>query len=49
MFPATTEERLSRLTNHRHPLQRTYRIEYTEAFRRIRFGLGSTDWRFLYS
>jgi hypothetical protein len=24
-------------------------VEYTEGFRRIRFGLGSIDWQFLYS
>ena len=49
MFPATTEERLSRITNNATRFSELTGIEYTEAFRRIRFGLGSTDWRFLYS
>ena len=49
MSPATTEERLSRISNNATRFSEKTGVQYTEAFRRIRFGLGSTAWRFLYS
>ena len=49
MSPATTEERLSRISNNATRYSEKTGVPYTEAFRRIRFGLGSTEWRFLYS
>ena len=49
MSPATTEERLSRISNNATRFSERTGVEYTEAFRRIRFGLGSAEWRFLYS
>ena len=49
MSPATTEERLSRIRNNATRYQERTGVEFTEAFRRIRFGLGTTEWRFLYS
>ncbi len=49
MSPATTEERLSRISNNATRYQERTGVEYTEAFRRIRFGLGSQEWQFLYS
>ena len=49
MSPATTEERLSRISNNATRYQELTGIQHTEAFRRIRFGLGSVEWQFLYS
>ncbi len=49
MSPATTEERMSRISNNATRFQELTGVEHTEAFRRIRFGLGSIDWQFLYS
>ena len=49
MSPATTDERLSRITNNATRYKELTGVEYTEGFRRIRFGLGSIDWQFLYS
>ena len=49
MSPATTEERLSRISNNATRYQELTGVEYTEAFRRIRFGLGSLEWQLLYS
>ncbi len=49
MSPATTEERLSRISNNATRYKDLTGIEYTEGFRRIRFGLGSLDWQLLYS
>ena len=49
MSPATTEERLSRISNNASRYSELTGVEYTEAFRRIRFGMGSMEWRFLYS
>lgn len=49
MSPVTTEERLSRISNNATRYSEKTGVPYTEAFRRIRFGLGSTEWRFLYS
>ena len=49
MSPATTGERLSRISNNATRYQELTGVEYTEAFRRIRFGLGSIEWRLLYS
>ena len=49
MSPATTEERLSRISNNATRNQELTGVEYTEAFRRIRLGLGSIDWQFLYA
>jgi LmbE family N-acetylglucosaminyl deacetylase len=49
MSPATTEERLSRISNNATRYRELTGIEYTEGFRRIRFGLGSLDWQLLYS
>ena len=49
MSPATTEERLSRIKNNATRHKERTGVEYTEAFRRIRFGLGTTEWQFLYS
>lgn len=49
MSPATTEERLSRISNNATRYQELTGVEYTEAFRRIRLGLGSIEWQFLYS
>ena len=49
MSPATTEERLSRITNNATRYQDLTGIEYTEGFRRIRFGLGTIEWQLLYS
>ena len=49
MSPATTEERLSRISNNATRYNERTGVEYTEAFRRIRFGLGSVEWQYLYS
>ncbi len=49
MSPVTTAERLSRITNNATRFSELTGVEYTEGFRRIRFGLGSIDWQFLYS
>ena len=49
MSPATTEERLSRIANNAGRYRELTGLPYTEAFRRIRFGLGSPEWRLLYS
>ena len=49
MSPATTEERLSRISNNATRYRDQTGVDYTEAFRRIRFDLGSVDWQFLYS
>ena len=49
MSPATTEERLSRISNNATRYRDLTGVEYTEAFRRIRFGLGSIEWQLLYS
>lgn len=49
MSPVTTEERLSRISNNATRYQELTGIEYTEGFRRIRFGLGSLEWQLLYS
>ena len=49
MSPATTEERLSRISNNANRHSELTGVEHTEGFRRIRFGLGSLDWQFLYS
>ena len=49
MSPATTEERLSRISNNATRYKDLTGIEYTEGFRRIRFGLGSIEWQLLYS
>ena len=49
MSPATTEERLSRISNNATRHQERTGVEYTEAFRRLRFGLGTPEWQFLYS
>ena len=49
MSPATTEERLSRISNNATRYRDLTGIEHTEAFRRIRFGLGSIDWQFRYT
>ena len=49
MSPATTEERLSRISNNATRYRELTGVEYTEAFRRIRFGLGSVEWQLLYS
>ena len=49
MSPATTEERLSRISNNATRNKELTGVEYTEGFRRIQFGLGSDEWQFLYS
>ncbi len=49
MSPATTEERLSRIANNAGRYKELTGLDHTEAFRRIRFGLGSIEWQFLYS
>ena len=49
MSPATTEERLSRITNNATRNQDLTGVEYTEGFRRLHLGLGSIEWQFLYS
>ncbi len=49
MSPATTEERLSRISNNATRYQELTGVQYTEAFRRLRFGLGSIEWQLLYS
>ena len=49
MSPATTEERLSRIKNNATRYKDRTGVDYTEGFRRIRFGLGSTEWRLMYS
>ena len=49
MSPATTEERLSRISNNATRYRELTGVEYTEAFRRIRLGLGSIEWQLLYS
>ena len=48
MSPATTEERMSRISNNATRYKELTGVEYTEAFRRIRFSLGSVEWQFLY-
>ena len=49
MSPATTEERLSRISNNATRYSNRTGVEYTEAFRRIRFGLDTPEWQFLYA
>ena len=49
MSPATTEERLSRISNNATRYSEMTGVAYTEAFRRIRLDLGSIEWQFLYS
>ena len=49
MSPVTTEERLSRISNNATRYSEQVGVEFTEAFRRIRLGLGSVEWQFLYS
>ena len=49
MSPATTEERLSRIANNAGRYRELTGLAHTEAFRRIRFGLGSLEWQLLYS
>ena len=49
MSPATTEERLSRISNNATRHRDLTGIEYTEGFRRLRLGLGSIEWQFLYA
>ena len=49
MSPVTTGERLSRISNNSTRYKDLTGLEHTEAFRRIRFGLGSVEWQLLYS
>ena len=47
MSPATVEERLERITRGSTRHKETTGIEYTEAFRRITFDIGSLGWQLL--
>ena len=49
MSPVAVGERLSRISNNATRHNGLTGVEYTESFRRIRFGLGSIEWQFLYS
>ena len=40
---------MSRISNNATRYKELTGVEHTEAFRRIRFGLGSIEWQFLYS
>ena len=49
MSPATSEERLSRIAQMSGRYREETGLDYAEAFRRIRFDLGSRDWQFLHT
>ncbi len=49
MSPATIEERMSRIGQMHGRHKEETGLDYAEAFRRIRFDLGSQDWQFLHT